>query len=67
MTKIFAFGGDHTILELSYGALAMAKDSVADVLAELVNERYFTMDVALEVARRILCDNGMAFWRVDGA
>ena len=66
MTKIFAFGGDHAILELSYGALAMAKDSVTDVLAELVDEDYFTMDVALNVARQILCDNGLSFWRVEG-
>lgn len=64
MTKIFAFGGDHTLLEHSYGALAMARDAVADVLAEFVDEKYFTKDIALEVARRILCDNGMEFWRV---
>ena len=67
MTKIFAFGGDHTLLELSYGALAMARDALADVLAQLVEEGYFTMNLALDVARRILCENGRAFWRLSPA
>jgi len=64
MNKIFAWGGDHNILEPSYASLALAKDLVADVLAELVDRGYFDVDLALEVARRIFHDNGVEFWRI---
>jgi len=37
---------------------------VADVLADLVERRYFGMDLALEVAERILYRNGLEFWRL---
>jgi hypothetical protein len=62
--KIFAWGGDHTILEQSYASLSLAKELVADVLADLVNRDYFDVDLALVVARRILHDNGAEFWRI---
>jgi hypothetical protein len=65
MNKIFAWGGDHTILEQSYGSLLVARELVADVLADLVEKDYFDEELALEVARRILHDNGIEFWRVE--
>ena len=64
MNKIFAWGGDHTIFEHSYASLSLAKELVADVLADLVNRDYFDVDLALVVARRILHDNGAEFWRI---
>jgi hypothetical protein len=64
MNKIFAWGGDHNLLEHSYASLAMARQLVAEVLAGLVNRGYFDADVALEVARCVLHDNGVKFWRL---
>jgi hypothetical protein len=66
-SKIFAWGGDHNVLELSYGSLLMAKDLIVDVLADLVARDYFDVDVALDVAKRILHDNGLSFWGLDTA
>ena len=64
MNKIFAWGGDHTILEQSYGSLVVARELVADVLSDLVESDYFDEELALELARRILHDNGVEFWRL---
>ena len=64
MNKIFAWGGDHMVLENSYGSLAVARVLVADVLADLVDRDYFDEELALEVARCILHDNGIEFWRL---
>ncbi len=65
MNKIFAWGGDHTILEQSYGSLVVARELVADVLADLVQRDYFDVELALLVARRMLHDNGVEFWRLQ--
>jgi hypothetical protein len=65
LNKIFAWGGDHRILEHSYGSLALAKDLITDVLTDLVNRDYFDVDLALVVAKRILHDNGSEFWRFE--
>jgi hypothetical protein len=66
MSKIFAWGGDHTAtLAHSYASLVLAKDLIADVLADLVQRSYFDLEFALLLARRILHDNGIEFWRVD--
>jgi hypothetical protein len=63
--KIFAWGGDHVTLELSYGSLLLAKDAIVDVLTDPVKREYFDIDLALYVARRILQDNAMAFWWIE--
>ncbi len=65
MNKIFAWGGDHTILEQSYGSLLVARELVADVLADLVEKEYFDEELALEVGRQILHDNGVNFWGLE--
>lgn len=55
--KIFGFGGDYMIVEGAYAHAKMARDNVARVLTEKVEEGYFSPPEALEFARRILRDN----------
>lgn len=64
MTKIFAWGGDHDILEQSYASLILAKDLIIEVLADLVDQGYIDLELALHIARRILHDNGANFWKI---
>lgn len=65
MNKIFAWGGDHALIEHSYGSLLLAKDLIADVLTDLVERNYFDLELALVVAKRILHENGAEFWRLS--
>ncbi len=65
MSKIFAWGGDHDILEQSYASLILAKDLIVDVLTDLVERNYFDLELALVIAKRILHDNGAEFWELD--
>ena len=67
MNKILAWGGDHNLLEHSYASLALARGLIADVLADLVSRGYFDVDLAIEVAQRILYKNGADFWRLPEA
>jgi len=64
MSKIFAWGGDHALIEHSYASLYLAKDLITDVLADLVERNYFDLELALVVAKRILHDNGVEFWNI---
>ena len=63
-SKIFAWGGDQRTLEGSLASLVQARDLVADVLADLVQREYFSMELALEVGARVLYKNGLEFWRL---
>lgn len=65
MTKIFAWGGDHGIIEHSYGAAKLGRELVAEVLAGLVERGYFDEELALLVGRRMLHDNAIDFWRIS--
>jgi hypothetical protein len=65
MNKIFAWGGDHFVLENSYASLLLTKDLITDVLADLVDRDYFDVDLALEIAKRILWQNGVDFWGIE--
>jgi uncharacterized protein len=65
MNKIFAWGGDHSILEHSCASLILARDLIADVLTDLVERGYFDLELALQVAKRILHNNGAEFWHID--
>ncbi|MBO3803010.1 MAG: amidohydrolase family protein [Candidatus Brockarchaeota archaeon] len=56
-SKIFAWGGDHGIIDWSYASLMLAKDLVADVLAEKVATNYFGEEAAIEVAEMIMGKN----------
>jgi len=62
--KIFAFGGDYIVVEGAYGHAEMARDNVARVLSEKVEEGYFTEDEAIRVARQILRDNPASLFRL---
>ena len=62
--KIFAWGGDHRIVELTYASLMLAKDLIADVLARKVANAYFTMKVALDLLEKIMGKNGIDFYRL---
>jgi predicted TIM-barrel fold metal-dependent hydrolase len=57
--KIFAWGGDHGIIDWSYASLMLAKELVADVLAEKVASNYFGEQTAIDVAERIMGKNAM--------
>jgi len=63
-SKIFAWGGDHRIVEHSYASLMLAKDLIANVLAAKVSAGYFTMKVALDLLQRIMGGNGVEFYRL---
>jgi hypothetical protein len=63
--KILAWGGDSTFLEQSYATLLLAKDLIAETLADLVDRDYFDIAIALNLARAMLHDNGAAFWRLN--
>jgi len=57
--KIFAWGGDHRIIDHSYASLLLAKDLIADVLARKVADGYFSKKVALHLAERIVGQNAL--------
>ncbi len=62
--KIQAFGGDYRMPELSYAHSLMAREAVADVLAERVEAGYLAESDAPVLARRLLADNGVAFFKL---
>lgn len=65
--KIFGFGGDYLIVEGAYAHAKMARDNIARVLAEKVEEGYFSPPEALEFARKILRDNAFEVFNIGSA
>lgn len=61
--KVFAWGGDHGIIDHSYASLLLAKTLISEVLARKVTDGYFTEKVALRLARRIVGQNA---WEMYG-
>lgn len=57
VAKILGFGGDWIIVEGAYGHSRIARQVVARVLAEKVEDGYVSACEALEFGRRILRDN----------
>ncbi len=57
--KLFAFGGDFTVAEPVYGHLRLARDGIARVLSEFVEEGYLNINDAIEIAQRILRENAL--------
>lgn len=60
-------GGDAWHVEESYGALALARRLIAEVLDERMEARFLSKEGARRLARRILHENGRAFFEPDGA
>jgi len=65
--KIFGFGGDYLIVEGAYAHAKMARDNIARVLQEKVEEGYFSPPEALEFARKILRDNPLEVFNIGSA
>lgn len=63
VSKIMAFGGDQRSVENTYGELMVAREVIAEVLIEKVRKGYFTESEAKDVARMILHDNGINFYK----
>jgi len=56
--KIIAFGADyHKPVEKTYGHLVMAREDIARVLADRVDANRFSLDQALELARKLFYEN----------
>ena len=60
--KIFGFGGDYGPVELAYGHCVMARENVARVLSEKVEEGLYSVDQARIVGARLLHDNANEFF-----
>ena len=55
--KIMGFGGDYLFVEGSYGHSVIARNNIARVLSEKVDEGIYSMDRAKKYAKWILHDN----------
>ncbi len=60
--KIMACGGDAVTVEMAYGHARMAREVVARVLVEKVEEGYLTEDEAIRLAGKMLRDNPAALF-----
>lgn len=63
-SKIFAFGGDYVYVEGAYAHAKIARENVARVLADKIDEGYFTLQEARHVADLILRENANEFFRL---
>ena len=63
--KLQAFGGDYQMPELAYAHSLMAKEAVADILAERVEAGFLAERDAPTLARRLLADNGIALFKLS--
>ena len=61
--KITAFGGDCSI-EWAYGHSEMARDIVSEVLAQMVDRGYYSLDEAKTIATRLLRTNAMELYNI---
>lgn len=57
------WGGDAWSPEALYGSTRMARDVVAEVLSQKVEEGYLSMAEAVELGKRIFRDNALALFR----
>lgn len=64
VSKIMAFGGDQRVVEITYGNLMVAKQIISNVLTDKVKSRQLTESEAFTIARMILHDNGMKFYKI---
>jgi len=64
--KISAFGGDHSFVDAVYGHQRIARDNVAAVLSEKVNEGTFDIDRAKQIAEWLFVDNPTRLFNLSG-
>ncbi len=64
--KIMAFGGDFGGVECIYAHSVMARRIVASVLIEKVADGYMTEKEAISVANRVLRENAMEIFKING-
>jgi len=57
MSKILGFGGDYRWVELSYGHAVLARENVARVVSEMVQEKQCREEDAVALATAILSEN----------
>jgi hypothetical protein len=60
-----AFGGDYHNIENVYGHLLFAKQIIANVLTEKVNDGYFSEEEAIKFADMMLNDNAVNLFKLD--
>jgi hypothetical protein len=61
----YMWGGDVSRIDDVAGSLELGKEVVATVLAERVEKRWMTEEVALDVARCIFRDNATELFRLN--
>jgi predicted TIM-barrel fold metal-dependent hydrolase len=59
VNKIMGFGGDYVHVEGTYGHSVIARENIARVLTEKVNDQSMTLDEAKFVARKLLRENAL--------
>jgi len=62
--KIFGFGGDYIFVEGAYAHSRMARDNVAQVLAEKVEVGYLDEGEAVALAHKLLRENAVQFFHL---
>jgi uncharacterized protein len=65
MNKILAFGADCLCIEQTYGALLLTRRLLAQTLAEKIEQEGWSMQLAEEVAKRLLSQNAVDLYRLD--
>jgi len=55
--KIFGFGGDYFFVEGIYSAQKIAREIITEILYDRIKSKYFTIEKALNFAKKILNDN----------
>lgn len=65
LNKVHGFGGDYFMVEGSYGHSVIARREIARVLAEKVEDGWFTEEQALSAAGRLLRENALENFRIE--
>jgi len=63
-TKIFGFGGDYLFYDGVAGHLAMAKENICAVLAEMVLHRDMSEDLAVKVLHAVFRENAKRVFKL---
>lgn len=64
--KIMAFGGDYSIVELTYAHSVFARRIVSKVLIGKVRSGYMSEEEAKYIAKKILRDNALEIFQING-